>query len=392
MLRILFLICTLPLLAQPFDSGSDGSDGALNLTDPGEFFFTPSAFDPPLDQDGDGIYNFTTINIDSGVIVRFPSGTGPIYWLASGSVQISGFLNLDGQPGHENGGRYRSSPGPGGFSGGMGPGPNGESTPGSGPGRSLQGVNNAGGAGHASIGDDGSSVQSGGPKYGNRYALPLIGGSGGGGGGHMAGIGGAGGGAGGGAILIASSSEIVIDGTISANGGDGGTYQYDGGGGSGGTIRLVAPVVRGAGSLYSRGGNAIGKGAPGRIRIEGNAFGGFIDGDTSFGPPGLLFLSTNQSPIRIVRIDGVDVPAVPHGGFVPPDVTISNAAPVIIELETKGVPTGTVISLSLIPQTGEPINTDSTPVAGNLALGTATATVQVPFGFSQFFVQADWSP
>jgi hypothetical protein len=49
--------------AQTFDSGSNGSDGALNLTTPGTVIFDPSTFAPPLDQDGDNVFHFTTITI-----------------------------------------------------------------------------------------------------------------------------------------------------------------------------------------------------------------------------------------------------------------------------------------------------------------------------------------
>ena len=54
---------------QPFDSGSNGSDGALNLTQTG----APIEFDPGalgIDADGDNIFHFTTINIATGVTMR----------------------------------------------------------------------------------------------------------------------------------------------------------------------------------------------------------------------------------------------------------------------------------------------------------------------------------
>ena len=38
-------------VAQSFSSGSNGSDGALNLTTPGTILFDPKAFNPPLDPD-----------------------------------------------------------------------------------------------------------------------------------------------------------------------------------------------------------------------------------------------------------------------------------------------------------------------------------------------------
>src|SRR5690606_8658633 len=136
-----------------------------------------------------------------------------------------------------------------------------------------------------------------GPKglaYGSDLLQPLIGGSGGGGGRGGSNHAGSGGGGGGGAILIAASGTLSVTGTIDANGGDGGGLAGagaggQGAGGSGGAIRLMATRVEGNGRLYANGGciNANNNrrqscghsggtyeygGAPGRIRIEADAF------------------------------------------------------------------------------------------------------------------------
>ena len=76
---------------------------------------------------------------------------------------------------------------------------------------------------------------------GNRYLIPLTGGSGGEGALYA---GSWGGGAGGGAILLASSTLITVNGAINAFGGDGSGNIA--GAGSGGAIRLVAPTLSGA--------------------------------------------------------------------------------------------------------------------------------------------------
>src|SRR5262249_39342331 len=78
--------------AQTWDSGSKGTDGPLSLTTPGTIVFDPRAFSPPLDPDGDNIYHFTTITIGAGVTVRLADSHvhGPVFWLASGTVQIDG--------------------------------------------------------------------------------------------------------------------------------------------------------------------------------------------------------------------------------------------------------------------------------------------------------------
>ena len=69
---------------QGLDSGSNGSDGALTLTTPGEVVFDPAALG--LDADRDNVFHFTTITIASGVTVRMPARALqalPVVWLAA---------------------------------------------------------------------------------------------------------------------------------------------------------------------------------------------------------------------------------------------------------------------------------------------------------------------
>ncbi|MGE3538243.1 MAG: hypothetical protein AB7N91_12535, partial [Candidatus Tectimicrobiota bacterium] len=274
-----------------FNSGSDGSDGALNLTTGGTVvFFDPASVGRQLDPDGDGIYHFTTINIASGVTVDMTSsGHGPVIWLATGAVRIDGLIDLNGRDGHGSGSATSntatSQPGAGGFAGGHGARAVVPAQPGKGPGGGrVHSVahGGGGGAGHAGAGGNGFGggiLDGGGRVYGNVFLLPLIGGSGGAGGGVNGNAYGSGGGAGGGAILIASTDSIRVNGIIRAVGGNGGGYNFfdgpGGGGGSGGSIRLIAPVVSGSGTLAVNGGIGTfsgsqpgGSGAPGRIRIE----------------------------------------------------------------------------------------------------------------------------
>jgi hypothetical protein len=51
-----------------FNSGSDGSDGALNITAPGVTYLDPIAM--KINPKGDNIFNFTTINIASGSVLK----------------------------------------------------------------------------------------------------------------------------------------------------------------------------------------------------------------------------------------------------------------------------------------------------------------------------------
>ena len=226
-LRIAFaaLAMAIPCAAQwqNFMSGSTGSDGALDFSSTPSgttVTFDPTSYNPPLNPSGNNIFNFTYINIPSGVSVRLSGRnlTGPIYWLASGNVTINGSLDLSGEngagPTNVPTNRTIAYPGAGGYAGGLG-GMSGGAAPTSGQGP-------AGGAAGTVGGNGGFS--------GNSFLVPLVGGSGGGGslnyasfnnttGIAPAGYFGTGGGAGGGAILIASSTSIACTGSIDAYGG-----------------------------------------------------------------------------------------------------------------------------------------------------------------------------
>src|SRR5436190_18603392 len=92
-----------------FSSGSTGADGA----------FAP-ATTQSIAVPNSGVFNFTTVNIPSGVTITFTrnSTNKPLTILASGDVVIAGTINIDGKPGNGNG--SGGFGGPGGFSGGSG--------------------------------------------------------------------------------------------------------------------------------------------------------------------------------------------------------------------------------------------------------------------------------
>src|ERR1051326_3970579 len=73
--------------SQSFNSGSNGSDGPLNLTTPGTIIFDPSALG--LHPTIPNVFNFTTINIAAGVKVKLTNKilTAPVYWLAQRSEE-----------------------------------------------------------------------------------------------------------------------------------------------------------------------------------------------------------------------------------------------------------------------------------------------------------------
>lgn len=416
--------------AQTFDSGSDGTNGALNLTlaesdGDGVILFDPEA--RGLVPDANNAYHFTTIDVEAGVTVRLRADiigiNNPVIWLASGDVAIDGILDLNGESGKGRASPAEPAiPGAGGFEGGVGRSEFTAPSSGQGPGGgSVATVSSWGGAGagHFTSGAGGGGV-TGGSSYGNNFLIPLIGGSGGAGGGEPfpAGVGssgsswGFGGGAGGGAILIASSTQIQVNGSILCNGGNGAsdftTSLRRGGGGSGGSIRLLANTLTGSGNLSANGGsaaNGAGNGSRGPIRIEvfDNQFAGTISFISIISVPISVFPKSGPIPsVRVVRISGlavppndavsIDLPLAPTGSFSPADVLIEETGDVTFEIEASDIPIGTVINLTLYNGTEGEINISSTPLAGTKANSTATATTTIPSGFSRFTIEANWDP
>ncbi|KAK3137334.1 hypothetical protein QOZ80_5BG0450930 [Eleusine coracana subsp. coracana] len=72
-------------------------------------------------------------------------------------------------------------------------------------------------------------------------------------------------GGGGGGVVWLFAKEIVMNGTVLADGGDGGSK---GGGGSGGSIYLKAPTMQGGGKVSACGGNGLAGGGGGRVSID----------------------------------------------------------------------------------------------------------------------------
>ena len=173
--------------ASAFNSGSTGIDGT----------FSPTV-DTELQLPPDGIFNFTDVNIPSGVTVTVARNAinTPVTMLASGDVTIAGTIDITGgfatDAGAAGDGNLGDDGlpgigGPGGFDGGRGgtvDDPRGGD--GLGPGGGGGGVAEGGGgagyvvAGQGSICGGANGVA--GPAYGSETLLPLIGGSGGGGG------------------------------------------------------------------------------------------------------------------------------------------------------------------------------------------------------------------
>jgi hypothetical protein len=396
-----WLVLIWPVLAalpaavgQTFDSGSDGSDGALDLSgQSGVVIFDPVA--EGLDSDRDNVFHFTTITVPAGVTLRMRGlelQFAPVYWLASGAVAIDGIVDLSGEGGHDLqlGNRRPSMPGPGGFPGGVGATADSPAQPGLGPGGGP--VNRS-----ASHGPGSTATCPIPPPYGNLLLIPLTGGSGGGGK-----TGGSGGGAGGGALLIASSASIRVDGSLRANGGDNGVSSRHCSVGAGGGIRLLTPRLIGNGLITADHGRRFGGdntfGGEGRIRIETlqNEFTGSIAGVSriaTLSPNALILPQSLAIPsIRVTQIAGVDVPDVPSGDFLDPDIVIDAGVPVDITVEARNIPTDANLTLDLYPETGPDVTLEPQLIGGDEASSAWAGSATFPHGFSRTFMHATWGP
>jgi hypothetical protein len=390
---------------QQFSSGSTGTDGALNITAPGVTYLDPKAMN--INPKGDNIFNFTTITIANGSILKISEVKvhGPVYFLASGDVNINGVIDLRGD----------DSPGPtvtaaeqipafagsGGYSGGLGgvhADANHQALPGNGPGGGAAGDINSP-----------TTYAVGGSFTANRFLVPLVGGSGGGGTNDNTQYG-AQGGAGGGGLLIATSTTITLssgplfgvvngldNGAIYANGGSGGSR---GCGGAAGAVRLVANSIVGTfnnGIVLSAGGGAacMTNAQAGFARVEANSLNWTNNISAATGGAGSfvsslpfsLNLPTTPPPvITVTSINGVAINANP---FSFPDTTINSAAPVPVVVNATNIPLTATVTLFLLSDTS---SNQSIPVTlqGTAASSAATVQVTFPSGGTRGLVKAAW--
>lgn len=407
---------SLPALA--FDSGSTGADGAL----------APNV-DTQIALPASGVLNYASINIPTGVTVRFTRNAlnMPVTLLVTGNATIAGIIDVSGGAAADSNGAGNGnvaddglpgSGGPGGFPGGTGgtvdavPANARIAQAGIGPGGgrpspAATSPNCYGGSG--SFGTRGATsgctaVQS--DAYGNADLLPIVGGSGGAGGNAFVNTGGGGGGGGAGALLIAVSGTLQITGSVLANGGAGGRVgnNYNeggtpGGGGSGGAIRLVATTLSGNGAITATGGregswtnnNNSGTGGVGRIRLEAETFTrtAATNPPYSQGVPGALVV-TGVPTIRIASVAGQAAPAAPTGNS---DIVLPADAPnpVAVGLATTGVPLGTTISVIVSPPHGAPTTSISSGLQGAIGAATATASITLPDGPSVLLATLSFS-
>ena len=341
LLTLLFLGAS--AIAQPFDAGSTGADGPLNVT-----------ANTTLNMPANGVFNFTTINVNAGVTLTFNRNAlnTPVYLLATSNVTINGTIDLSGTSG---GGLAPGRGGPGGFDGGY-PGldANTPSGGGLGPGGAPGGIAccfaaSAGAGGYSTLGGVSQTTNKG-AIYGSALLIPVVGGSGGGGtsGGTVWG-----GGGGGGAILIASSTRIDVNsgGTVRANGG-GICISGSNNGGSGGAIRLVAPLVTGSGNLQSLG---VCNGGDGRIRIDTTSRRSVL---FSSSPAASIGANLAVFPGVIPRLDIIDAAGTPIPEGNPGPVTVQlpfgSSTNRTVTVQARDFNSVVPISLVLTPDSGRP--------------------------------------
>ncbi len=368
------------------NTGSDGHDGQFHPT----VSTNINMADHP-----DGIYQYTSVNIPANVTVRFNGNANntPVSWLVQGNVVISGTVDVSAS---QDSGPWN---GPGGGLGGAGgqhdssPMPRRGEGLGGGEAASSTAVN-GGSASYASAGESGAGRATPGLTYGNKYLLPLNGGSGGGGAWPFAWQGQwytVNGGGGGGAILIASDHAIALAGSLLANGGFGGGGNYQGGSGSGGGIRLLAPQITGQGTVSAVGGN--GGGGDGYVRLDvlDDQFVGTLSGSASRGFNPILVAPANPNvSLTIQSLAGNVVPANPTGVLATPDVTIpaQQANPIPIVFHCANIPLNTPITVVVRPVNGPLVTATAMNATGTLDSSTGTVSLNLPRGGGAIYATA----
>jgi len=372
-------------------SGNNSSTAVRVLSFVGNERNTPVIL---LVEDGLSLNNYQAISVD---------GANAVTFFSVGLTRLGGV----GGPGGFHGGscdfsipsqrRAGAGLGPGGGAGFVG-------TTGGGGGA---GPTRSGGQGFESGGLGGQAVGS----FDLRF---LHGGSGGGCGANVNGDAFAGGG-GGGVLIIAAGDSIHLGGTNSGLRARGGTSTAGGGGGGGGLIRLIAPVIEGAGAVDVRGsggGNCAvsatrgGCGGHGLIKLEGlNAGGNFVNTAITlhgketikYGAPQSVRLSDELVPtVEVTNVratfDGtvhdqappaIDLSEHPYRS---PSTHLRDGQTLTVTLRTRHVPDDAVVNLRMNtiaanPQAGTgDVTVQATNPTGAGAERTWTATVTVPLG------------
>ncbi|MBI5154053.1 hypothetical protein HZA57_02355 [Candidatus Poribacteria bacterium] len=359
-----------------FDSGSDGSDGALDVP-----FGQTVVLN--MDDNPDGVFQFTDVTIAGTLAVEPNADNTPLVLLVQSDFMLTGTMSLNGAASTST---LPGAGGPGGFAGGNGV----LFTSGTDPGPGL-----GPGGGAAIFTGDPTGTGAGRNTFMRPSLIPLIGGSGGGGGDAASFQGGGGGGA----ILIAVNGVFDMGGSafINLTGGAGRgviTPDIGGGGGAGGAIRIIAGEVRGGwdvnvlGGAQGSGTTIPGRGDDGIIRIETfrltRSFSN-LRGRTYFSLPGLVFTdATDLATLRINKIGGVDVPPDAGANTAQPDVILPPGVsnPVTVEVTATNVTPGqtATIRINYSGEGGRVLEATTGALSGTNEQSTATAAINLDAG------------
>lgn len=373
-----------------FNSGSTEADGAFDLSVQPPIvpsYVTINGTTATVTLPSDGKMNLTNVNVPSGWTVNFIKNAAntPVYMLATQDVTIAGNIDVSSQNATTS---VPGIGGPGGYDGGYAGATGSAGGRGLGPGGGGGGTDSCcygAGGGFGTSGANYDNCALAGAIYGNASLIPLIGGSGGGGRGQWGPD--ENGGGGGGAILIASSGSITITGSLKANGGN---AFNNSGGGSGGGMKLMSNTISGNGTISATGGvNSASPGGKGRIRLEAYT-NSFVPGTdppytlnlySATNPPKNVFLA--QEPIlRIDNIAGV-TPTTRTGSYAQPDIFLLSTTtnPVTVNLSAAYIPSGTTVTVSVIPQYGSTSSVNTT-LSGVFEATTATVSVTLSTQYS----------
>ena len=386
--------------AQLYDSGSTGELGALEPTK-----------SVKIDLPPDGVLNYTSVYIPSGVTVTFRRNVSntPVYLLATDNVQIDGAISVSGGspaqvntvfvsrrggiggPGGQDGGCSRTGSGLSGGQAGQGPG--------AGLGSNSTAHLKGGGAGASPV-SNGSGASQGGAG-GNKFADPdqwiLSGGSGGGASPVT------GGGGGGGVVVIASSKGILLNGGIYANGADTDTY---GGQGGAGFVRLVGEQVSGSGAIEAVGnkGGCNNQyepcGGTGIIRIDSFQSSGALLNNCVptpyFGTPDKAVPYPDPATAPTLTIGSIHGQAPTATSYdvhpmLAPEVVVPQGEIITIVVNATWVPTGSIPKVIVNTIGKGRITIDAPPLNGTLASSTTAVEITIPAGTRVGTVQA-WLP
>lgn len=102
---------------------------------------------------------------------------------------------------------------------------------------------------------------------------------------------------------------------------------------------------------------------------------------TTYGTPFSTFVPSAATPVRLVSINGVPVPANSNGSFTVPDVTFNSTATVPVVVEAKTFRLELSSPSSYIQRTDRTVTFPA--LAGTLVLSSAQTNVTFPAGFSR---------